>query len=528
MRHKSPVLRALHGIAFVSAFALAGCGGGGGGAGGANVSATELPAIPPAQIDAAIAQIDRLAADLMRRSGIPGMAVAVVKDGKTVYAKGFGVRRLGSPEKVDTDTVFQLASVSKSVGATAMATLVGAGSVNWDTRVASVMPDFKLANDAVTQQVTIGDFYALRSGLPAGAGDMLEVLGYDRGQILERLRYVSNQGFRTQYGYANFSITAGAQAAATAAGMDWETISEQNLYRPLGMASTSSRNADFMRQSNRASLHVKRGGNYQPLYLRQPDAQSPAGGVSSSVKDMARWLAMVLQNGVYEGRQVVKADALLPALNVQIDRGPADGVSARSSGYGYGFVVTVAPSGRVKLGHSGAFTAGASTSFSIMQSAGVAIVTLTNAMPVGVPEALNSSFDDLVEYGKVTRDWYSITRAAFEPINDPLGSLAGQTPPAPPVPALAATAYAGTYANSYFGDAVVEASAGNLTLKMGPGGVTVYPLRHWSGNTFIFDWSEGEGSLMRVDFNEASGVVNGVQIEAFVEDQTGGVFTRKR
>ncbi|MDM0085069.1 serine hydrolase [Variovorax sp. J31P179] len=498
---------------------------------GASPAQDVAVAIPPGQVDAAIAKLDDLAADIMHRSNIPGMAVAVVKDGKTVYAKGFGVRRMGSSEAVDADTVFQLASMSKPIGATVVAGLVSNDTVSWNTPVATLLPGFKLSDDWASQQVTIGDLYAHRSGLPEHAGDRLEDLGYDRRQVIERLRHVPLDGFRIKYAYTNFGLTAGAEAAATAAGQDWAALSERILYRPLGMTATSSRFADYMQRGNRTYPHVKQDGRYQALYQREPDAQSPAGGVSSSVNDLAHWMSLVLQDGSYQGLPVLKAEALLPAISAQIVNAPADSATARAGFYGYGFNVGTSSSGRVKLSHSGAFLLGAGTAFSMIPSAGVAIVTLTNASPVGAAEALNASFDDLVEFGKPTRDWYAAYSERMASLFALDGSLAGQPAPTQPAPALGNGAYTGRYANDYYGDAVVEVSGGGLLLRMGPTGTKIYALRHWSGNTFVFDLS-GEnaepGSLSRIDFRPgAPGVSQSLQIEYYAEDVARGVFTLK-
>lgn len=538
LRRRAPAL------ALAGGLALAGCGGGGSSAVfilvpqtpttsspvlGESPSQDVALAIPPGQVDAAVARLDELAADIMRRSNIPGMAVAVVKDGKVVYAKGFGVRRIGSPEAVDANTVFQLASMSKPIGATVVAGVVSQNSVTWNTPVASLLPGFRLADDLASQQVTIGDLYAHRSGLPDHAGDQLEDLGYDRAQVIERLRHVPIDGFRVKYAYTNFGLTAGAEAAATAAGADWATLSERLLYQPLGMTSTSSRLADFMRQGNRAFPHVKRDGRYQALYQREPDAQSPAGGVSSSVNDIAHWMSLVLQNGSYQGKALIRPEALLPAISPQIVNAPADSASARAGFYGYGFNVGTSSSGRTRLSHSGAFLLGAGTAFSITPAAGVAIVTLTNAAPVGAAEALNASFDDLVEFGVVTRDWYAAYSERMVALYALDGSLAGQQPPAQPVPALDYAAYTGRYTNAYYGDAVIESSGGSLQLRMGPTGAKTYALRHWSGNTFVFDLA-GEnaevGSVSRIDFRPAAaGVPQGLQIEYYSEDLARGAFT---
>src|SRR3954464_10487706 len=275
------------------------------------VPAMDLPANA---VDNAVAKLDRIADELMKKSGIPGMAVAVVHGGKTVYAKGFGVRDVRSGEKVDPDTVFQLASLSKPLSSTVVAHQVGVNAIEWDTPLVSKLPWFSLSDPAVTNMVAVGDMFAHRSGLPDHAGDMLEDLGYDRRYVLEHLRQLPLDPFRISYAYTNFGLTAGAEAVAKSAGKSWEDLADEVLYRPLGMASTSSRFDEFVSRPNRAVGHIHVDGRYDPRYVRDPQPEAPAGGVSSSVNDLTHWMNMVLGDGSYDGRQIVDAKALLPAL----------------------------------------------------------------------------------------------------------------------------------------------------------------------------------------------------------------------
>jgi CubicO group peptidase (beta-lactamase class C family) len=214
--------------------------------------------IPAGRVDEAVSKVDGLVDELMKRSGIPGIAVAVVHNGKTLYAKGFGVKDVRTRARVDPDTVFQLASLSKSVGATVVAHQVTDNVVQWDTPVTTKLPWFTLADPYVMRTVTIADLYSHRSGLPDHAGDRLEDLGYAQRQILERLRYLPLSPFRITYQYTNFGVTAAAEAVAAAAGKPWDVLCDEVLYRPLGMASTSSRFADYQARPDRAVGHVKR------------------------------------------------------------------------------------------------------------------------------------------------------------------------------------------------------------------------------------------------------------------------------
>jgi CubicO group peptidase (beta-lactamase class C family) len=482
--------------------------------------------IPAGRIDDAVSKVDGLVNDLMKNTGIPGMAVAVVHGGKTMYAKGFGVKDAskgdGQDNNVDADTVFQLASISKSVGATVVAHEVTDNVVTWDTPVADKLPWFALSDPYVTSHVTIADLYSHRSGLPGHAGDQLEDLDYDRRQTLERLRHLPLAPFRISYAYTNVGLTAAAEAVAGAAGKPWEDLSDEVLYRPLGMASTSSRFADFMAQPNHAVNHIKVGDKWEPRFQRDPDPQSPAAGVSSSVNDMARWLTMVLANGNYNGQRITSPEALLPAITPQSVSTPPADPKARASFYGHGFAVSVNSSGRTTYSHSGAFTMGEATNFVVMPSEDLAIIALTNAAPFGVPETLTAQFMDLVQYGQVREDWAPLYKKAIAPINDPQGSLVGKQPPDNPVPARPLSDYVGVYANDYWGPATVTERDGALQLALGPKNQT-FTLAHWDSDIFTFkltDENAPPGTISKATF-----AGNTLNLEYYDSDKLG-TFTR--
>lgn len=483
--------------------------------------------IPKGQVDAALAKLDDFATALMKRSGLPGMSVVVVRDGKVAYLKGFGVRKVGSPEPIDADTVFQLASLSKAVGAGVVAHEVGAGRVTWDTPVHKLLPWFTLKDPWVGEHVTVADLYTHRSGLPDHGGDELEDMGFDQRQILEKLKQLPLAPFRVTYAYTNFGLTAAAEGVAAAAGKDWATLSDEVLYKPLGMSATSSRFSDYIARANRAVPHVRENGAFVAKYQRQPDAQSPAGGVSSSARDMGRWLAFALGNGTVDGKEIAPAAALLPAMSAQIVSAPSTSTLARPGFYGHGFGVSIAPSGRVVLSHSGAFLLGAGTTFAMLPSEKLGIVVLTNAQPVGAAEALAMQFFDYVEYGTITRDWFEAYGRLMAPLYHPLGALVGLPAPSEPKPARDLTAYAGTYANPYFGPATIRVEGDKLVLSIGPKPETA-PLGHWSGDTFTFvpsGESAPAGTLSEVDFAVKGKSANAVTIEFFNENGLG-TFTR--
>src|SRR5882762_4516054 len=275
------------------------------------INAQEKSHVTSEQVTHAVQELEKLAQKQIQENVVPGIAIAVVFQDKVVYAKGFGVRDVNTKAPVDADTVFQLASVSKSVGSTVVAELVGEGKITWDSKLSTLDPAFAMFDPWVTREITIRDMYAHRSGLPEHAGDLLEEFGFSRAEILHRLRYQHpDSSFRSHYAYTNFGLTEAAAAAAKAYGLDWEGVSKQKLYTPLGMASTSSRYADFVAHTNKALGHVRVDGKWVQQFKRDPDAQSPAGGVSSSVNDLAKWMRLQLADGKFDGKQIVSEKPL--------------------------------------------------------------------------------------------------------------------------------------------------------------------------------------------------------------------------
>ena len=442
--------------------------------------------LPDNAVENAVSKLDGLAAELLRESGVPGLAVAVVHGGKTVYAKGFGVRDVRSQEPVDPDTVFQLASLSKPLSATVVARQVDDQTVGWDTPVVDELPWFALSDPGVTAMLTVGDLFSHRSGLPDHAGDKLEDIGYDRRAVLERLRQLPLDPFRISYAYTNFGLTAAAEAVSVAAGLPWERLAQESLFGPLGMNSTSYRFADYETRSNRAVGHIRVGPrDYQPRYVRNADAQAPAGGASSSVNDMTRWMSMVLAEGKLDDRELIDAAALLPALTPQVVSSRGAEPAMRSGFYGYGFNVGTTSAARTELSHSGAFELGAGTNVVMLPSADVGIAALTNGTMSGVPEALTAQFADLVQFGEVREPWYELYSSKLLPMGDPVGSLVGAPPLADPDPAQPLSSYVGSYRNDFWGPAVVSERDGRLVLALGPRGDS-FELAHRDGNVFTF------------------------------------------
>ena len=219
--------------------------------------AQEQPTVSGDRVSSAIAQIEPYIRASLAKTKVPGVAVAVIYNDQIVLLHGYGVRKIGEPAPIDPDTVFEIASLSKPIASSIVASLVGEGKLSWDDRIVDLDPSFQLSDPNTTRQVTIRDFLSHRSGLATVSGDLLEDLGYSRPEILRRMRYLPLPGqFRKKYAYSNFGYTTGAIAAATKIGKPWETIAEEELYSRLGMSSTSSRFSDYENRTNKAALHI--------------------------------------------------------------------------------------------------------------------------------------------------------------------------------------------------------------------------------------------------------------------------------
>lgn len=464
--------------------------------------AESAPEVTAERVKAALPEIEKLAGQTLQKTGVPGMAIVVVYKDQVIYLKGFGVRAAGNPELVDADTVFPIASMSKPMATTVLAMLVGEGVVAWDDRVIDHDPAFRLPNPWITREVTLRDLLCHRSGLPDQAGDLLEDMGYDRAEILRRLRFQGlASNFRSQYAYTNFGFTAAALAGAHAAGKSWEDLAADRLYRPLRMTSTSSRFADYAAAKNRALLHVRSDGKWVAKHTRDADAQAPAGGVSSTARDLAQWLRLQLAGGKFEGKQLVAAKALRETHRPQIVSG-FHPETDRATFYGLGWGVSYDDKGRVFWKHSGAFFLGIRTEVVLLPAEELGIAVLSNAAPTGVPEGMNDSFFDLVLNEKLSRDWVELWNQRFDQyVKLSMGATLDYTkPPAQQSPALPADAYAGTYRNDFFGDIEVVAKEGMLLLRLGPRKMS-FALRHRDRDLFLYQpVGESAGGLSAVAF----------------------------
>src|SRR4051794_8105538 len=251
--------------------------------------ATEVPAGFDAYVERVLKTFD-----------VPGTAVAIVKDGKIVLAKGYGVRKLGQPERVDANTRFGIASNTKLFTATAIALLVEQGKLKWDDPVIRYLPDFAMYDPYVTRELTVRDLLVHRSGLGLGAGDLLwwPSSTYDRAEIARRLRFIKPAtSFRSAYAYDNVLYLVAGQLIEKLSGTSWEEFVRTRILAPVGMTSSTVRHADAASGGNVAITHAKVDGVVRQIAPMTSDNTNPAGGVNATANDMARWMIVQMDSG---------------------------------------------------------------------------------------------------------------------------------------------------------------------------------------------------------------------------------------
>lgn len=475
----------------------------------------------------------------LEQTGVPGAAVAVVSNGEVVFEEGYGVRDVTTQEPVDVGTVFQIASLSKPLSSSIAAkAITDDPDLSWEDPVVEHLPDFALNDPYVTEHGKISDFFSHRTGIPTGAGDDLEDIGFDADYIMAHMDQIPLASFRDTYQYSNFGLTVGGEAVAASRGQTWAQTAQELLYEPLGMTSTTTVHDEYLAADDRAAMHARTGeGEYEHLFDRDADAEAPAGGVASTVGDIAKWMKMVLANGEVDGAEFIDPLVLAKTYSAHsITGGDAKNLTSRTSHYGFGTNVGATVTGRVNINHSGAFGWGAATNATMIPDLNLGIVVLTNGAPSGVPEAIVWEFLDLVQFGEETRPWLDLWPVMFAHFSDPAGDLVGANPPADAAEAGPAGDYVGTYSSPYFGEFIVSEDNGILTGALGPEGGYTFEIDPWDGDTLSFV-PTGEnalpGSLSSAVFVRDGEQITGVTLtyfNKFPEDGQQpnglGVFTR--
>ena len=455
------------------------------------------PAPPLAGLDAYVART-------MTEFGVPGMAVAVVKDGRVVLARGYGVRRAGEGAAVDADTLFGIASNTKAFTCAALSILAGEGKLAWDDPVTRHLPAFQMWDPWVTREVTVRDLVTHRAGLGLGEGDLMwwPPTTHTRAEIVRGIRWLKPaSSFRSRYAYSNVMYVAAGELLAAVAGKSWDDFVRERILSPLGMSrSTTSVSAG---RDNVAAPHLRTKGVVTPLAPAGFDNVGAAGAINSSAADMARWVKMLVECG--RGKEapagetcLLKPESIRQMWSAQFALGTPDPpaglepLAAHFAAYGLGFGLRDYR-GRKVVSHTGGLP-GYVSQVALVPEERLGLVVLTNQEETGAFEAVKYRiFDEYLGAPVPPVDWV----AAFRKRADDERKKAAETVAkaaaardAASRPSLPLGKYAGRYRDPWYGDATVTEADGRLVLDMTRTPGMAAALEHWQQDTFVARWRQ--------------------------------------
>jgi CubicO group peptidase (beta-lactamase class C family) len=472
------------------------------------------PAAVPAAALAAAASPGIKAADLeadvirtMKLFDVPGIAIAVVKDGQVIAAEGFGVRKLGAPDKVDGKTLFEVASNSKAFTAAALAMLVDEGKLAWDDPVTKHLPDFQMYDAYVTHEMTVRDLLTHRSGLGLGAGDLLwwPTTTFTTDEIIHKLRYIQPAtSFRSSYAYDNLLYIVAGKIIAAKSGKTWGETIRERILNPVGMATTTTSLAENAGNPNVANAHSKIDGRIAAVKAMPVPNAVGAVGINTNAEDIARWMNVLLGGGRIgtgtgaDGREVrlfsaKQAREMWTAQTPMRISEPNPKLAATKPNffaYGLGFQLRDWQ-GKMLALHSGALQ-GFYSKVVLVPEAKLGIAILTNAESGGSLNALQ--YQLLERYlGAGKTDWIGAV-AAVEEENHAKEmarlATAKAARAAKSQPSLPRASYDGDYQDPWYGIATIRHVGGKQLLSLSRTPDLTGELEHYQHDTFIVRWKE--------------------------------------
>jgi CubicO group peptidase (beta-lactamase class C family) len=455
---------------------------------------------------AAPPDLDSYVAQSMKTFEVPGMAVAIVKDGKILVAKGYGVRKLGDSTPVDEHTMFGIGSNTKAFTTAALAGLVDAGKLSWDDHVYERLPGFVMYDPYVSHEMTIRDLLTHRSGMGLGEGDLLfwPHTTYTREEVIYKLRFMKPaSSFRSHYAYDNLLYMTAGQIIPAVTGVAWDDYIPQHIFAPLGMKHSNTSNASFTTASPKpdddyAFPHEKVDGKLQVIHFEVLDNAGPAGSINSCAEDMAKWVQLQLNHGKFvdhEGRlfseerskEIWSAQTILP---ISTPPPQLAGLKANFADYALGWTLRDYH-GRKLVGHTGG-VAGFVSRVMLVPEENLGVVILTNAEAGG---AFDSILYHVLDFylGLPPTDWIS----AYKAVRDSQEKDAAETMKkaegardANSKPSLPLEKYAGIYTDAWYGPITIRQETGGLVMSFDHTPTMVGDLQHWQYDTFKAHWRD--------------------------------------
>jgi CubicO group peptidase (beta-lactamase class C family) len=451
----------------------------------------------PAQV-APPPDLDRYVTQVMERFQVPGLSLAIVKDGQIVAARGYGIRKLGAAPRVDARTLFGIGSNTKVFTATALGILVDEGKLAWDAPVVRYLPWFQMYDAWVTRELTVRDLLVHRSGLGLGAGDLMfwPPTTFTRRELSERLRFIAPAtSFRSAYAYDNVLYAVAGEVVAAVSGVSWEEFVATRILTPVGMTGSDIRLHHPDSVPNAAMTHALVEGTLAPVTPYLGDVVNPAGGIFSSAEDMARWMIVQLDSGrVAGGGRAFSAATTrqlwAPVTPVPFGDPPQELAPLRRSFNFYALGLGVQDyRGRRILTHTGGLP-GYLSRVTMVPDLKLGVAVLTN-MESG--EAFNAVVQRILDHymGFEPFDWLGAYTAVKARGDAQLAAFeAGQKAErnATSRPSLPLERYVGTYQDAWYGEVVLEREGDRLVVRFSRTPTLVGDLEHWQYDTFLVRW----------------------------------------
>lgn len=449
-----------------------------------------------------ITGIDEYVNSVCGKFKVPGIAVAVVKDGKVILAKGFGVKTLNKTEKVDENTLFGIASNSKAFTATALALLVEEGKIKWDTPVKEYLPWFQMPDHYVTGEITVKDLLVHRSGLSLGAGDLLwfPSTKFTRNEICRRLKNLQlKTSFRSAYAYDNVLYLVAGEVIEAVSGMSYEEFVTKRIFDKLGMKETKVRPLEASKNKNTASPHSLVDGKLSVVAPFVNDNSNPAGGISSCASDMAKWLIMHLDSGKIGKDEKLFAPAVTKQLwqfvtPIPIAKYTGELIAIQPNFFGYALGFQVKDyCGHKVVTHTGAYP-GYFSQVTMIPDIKLGVVVLTNQESGYAFNAVTYKILDGFLTDK-KRDWLKIFAdyaAEKDEANDTEEKELREKRNKSSKPSLAMDSYTGTYTDKWYGEISVEKAGDKYEIIFANTPSLKGELIHWQYDTFEIRWYDRE------------------------------------
>ena len=430
--------------------------------------------------------LDDLAGQAMKEWKVPGVAIAVVRDGKVVYAKGYGYRDVENRLPVTTETQFPIGSITKSFTALAFAILKDEGKVDWDEPIRTYLPQFQMSDSVASERATARDLFSHRTGLPRH--DLAWYSSdFTREDLLNRERYLKlNKSFRSAYQYNNFTIMTMGYLEGKVSNLGWEGCIRQKIFEPLGMKHSNLSIEDLEKSNDRSLGYEFKNEAVSKVPYHNIDSIGPAGSINSSVDEMSHYLAFQLGDGQYAGQRIVSESSLREMHSPQTaipDPPPARALPGLGHlSYGLAWVVT-SYRGHNLVWHNGGID-GFYALISMLPDDHMGLVVLTNLPHGHIPEVLAYSVYDRL-LGLDALPWfdrYKEIDAKAKAQEDQAKKETHSDRKAGTRPSHAVADYAGEYENAGYGVIRVANKGESLELsvnKLGP-----YPLEHYHYDVF--------------------------------------------